>query len=152
MLAVDDGVPMQVNYRIGCDSKWVTRDVVVSVCRNGSHAELQLEHDGMGNWVRDGVEDVHLRGCIDVDLEASPSTNVLPIRRIDFAVGARREMRCAWVRIPSLCVEPAMQTYERLNANDYEYSDRSGASRAMIRVDAQGLPNTYGSLWSRVCF
>ena len=37
MLAFDDRVPMRVDYRIACNSEWVTREVVVSVCRNASY-------------------------------------------------------------------------------------------------------------------
>ena len=70
-----------------------------------------------GNW---------LRGGIDVDLEASPVTNIFPIRRMVLANGASRETRSAWVRVPSLDVEPAVQTYKRLSQDDYEYSDRPG--------------------------
>jgi hypothetical protein len=36
-------------------------------------------------------------GCLDIDLGFSPSTNLLPIRRLTLAVGEAATVRAAWL-------------------------------------------------------
>ena len=43
--------------------------------------------DGAGHWSRDGELLPAVENCLDVDLEWSPSTNTLPIRRLTIALG-----------------------------------------------------------------
>ena len=89
-----------------------------------------------------------LDGCRDVDLEISPSTNTLPIRRLQPQVGKTAPARAAWVRFPSLAVEPLDQTYERIGETSWRY--RSGDFEAELDVDADGLVVRYGDLWEAV--
>ena len=53
----------------------------------------------------DGAVTRGLKGCTDVDLECSPATNTLPIRRLRLAVEAREQVQAAWIRFPGLTVE-----------------------------------------------
>ena len=46
-----------------------------------------------------------LEGCDDIDLGFSPSTNLLPIRRLALPVGAQSVVRAAWIRFPELTAE-----------------------------------------------
>lgn len=82
-------------------------------------------------WRVDGVVDRTLRGCTDVDLCCSPSTNTLPIRRLRLAVGASKTIKAAWVRFPGLSVVSASQTYARIDEVSYRYSSgpRPGSGR-----------------------
>lgn len=42
--------------------------------------------------------------CVDIDLNFSPSTNLLPIRRFDLSVGASAIVRAAWLRFAGMDV------------------------------------------------
>jgi len=99
---------------------------------------------------RNGREEEPLRGCVDVDLAWSPSTNTLPIRRLALAVGARREVTAAWVRFPELTLEPLAQEYERLAERRYRYTSAGGTFTAVLDVDDDGVVLEYAGGWQRV--
>src|SRR6267378_5934999 len=81
ILQAHQEVPYIVRYRIEVDGAWHTRNVEVEL-ENGGQGRLSLTVDGEGNWLGDGQRIEAIVGCIDVDLEWSPSTNTLPIRRL----------------------------------------------------------------------
>jgi hypothetical protein len=87
---------------------------------------------------------------VDVDLEISPSTNTLPIRRLNLAIGESRELTAAWVRFPELTVEPLAQRYTRLAERRYRYESVVSGFTAELEVDDLGLVVTYEGLWQRV--
>ena len=82
----------------------------------GAGARVRLDSDGRGHWRRDGCDCASLDGCIDIDVEATPFTNTLPIRRLGLATGEGRVVRLAYVRIPSLEVVPRSQRYTAVDA------------------------------------
>jgi hypothetical protein len=83
-----------------------------------------------------------------VDLEWSPSTNTLPIRRLRLAPGDRATVSAAWVHFPSLELERLDQSYERIA--QYRYRYRSGRFVAEIEVDDESLVLRYGESWKAV--
>jgi hypothetical protein len=93
-----------------------------------------------------GRERTTLQGCLDVDLEASPVTNTLPIKRTKLRVGSRVDLTAAWVRFPSLRVVPLRQSYERVGRRRYIYRSATGF-KAEIAVDGFGLARRYGDFW-----
>src|SRR4029453_3277530 len=100
ILAQAETGPAEARYEVTCDPGWRTLRTAVSVGDADGGRSLDLLADA-GRWFANGVEIASLRGCVDVDLEWSPSTNTLPIRRLDVAVGgATGELRMAWVRFP----------------------------------------------------
>lgn len=109
---------------------------------------LRLRVEAEGNWSHDGHRLAQAAGCLDVDLEWSPSTNTLPIRRLGLAPGGTKAVAAAWVRFPSLEVQRIEQTYERLAKRRYRY--RSGRSTADLAVDDDGMVLQYGVNWKAV--
>ncbi len=104
-----------------------------------------------GRWYEDGREREAVRGCVDVDLSWSPSTNTLPIRRFGIAPGqSSGPLRAAWVRFPDLTLMSLDQEYRRLSDGRYRYMSRGGAFTAEIDVDEHGLVIDYGEFWRRV--
>ena len=130
-----------VRYSIEVDEAWRTRSVQVEVENDGPHRN-GLVTDGSGRWSRDGDRLPTLDDCLDVDLEWSPSTNTLPIRRQGLALGETKPVAAAWVRFPSLEVQRLDQSYERLDARRYRY--RSGRFTADLAVDEDGMVLQYG--------
>ena len=139
--------PYAVRYSIEVDDAWRTRAVQVEVENDGQHRVL-LAADGAGHWSRDSEPLIALDGCLDVDLEWSPSTNTLPIRRLGLAVGETNAVAAAWIRLPSLEVERLDQSYERLDDDRYRY--RSGHFTADLAVDVDGVVLQYGVNWKAV--
>ena len=150
VLVAEGGIPLRVEYAVACDPRWRTRTLSVTQVHGGRRRRLRLEHDGDGAWIRNGQPAPALDGCTDIDLGVSPVTNALPVNRLGLAKGTTGEIRAAWVRLPSLEVVPARQSYERLDDRRYRYRSRASGFEAEIEVDADGLPIDYAGIWQRV--
>ncbi len=139
---------VDVRYALHCDTGWRTRAVRVRAAGAAGERGLELEADGRGRWSSGGRELEALRGLLDVDLQLTPATNTLPIRRLALALGQEAEVTAAWVRFPELDVVPLTQRYARVEPELYRYA--SPGFSAEIAVDELGLVTRYGALWERV--
>ena len=88
-----------------------------------------------------------MMGCTDIDLNFSPSTNLLPIRRLGLAVGEASDVKAAWLRFPSFRLEPLAQQYRRLDELTYRYESAGGQFVAELKVDPSGFVVDYPGLW-----
>ncbi len=157
IIAALDERPIRVEYTVKCDSAWSTYDVSVRCFfPDTSISSFQLSRDDESYWKRidlahpaTAVELPEVTGCLDVDLGITPSTNTLPIRRLNLSVGESAEVTAAWVRFPDLSVEPLRQRYTRLDANCYRYESDTGFSTDLT-VDDLGLVMSYAGGWERV--
>lgn len=146
-LLAHDGQPCRLEYRIGCDAEWRTRTLRVHGQVGARPVMRELTRSADDEWIADGRSVPALRDCIDVDLGFSPSTNLLPIRRLDLAVGDRAEVRAAWVRFPTLALEVLEQVYTRLARDRYRYESAGGAFRRDLTVSVQGWVTEYPDFW-----
>jgi hypothetical protein len=89
-------------------------------------------------------------GCLDLDLAFSPSTNLLPIRRLNLAIGQASEVRAAWLRFPELTLEPLDQRYTRLDDRTYRYESAGGTFMRILRTNAAGFALSYPGLWEAI--
>ena len=139
--------PCRLDYEIECDMLWGTRDVTVRGQIGEAPVTLVLSRDSDGAWCANGVAQPAVQGCMDVDLGFSPSTNLLPIRRLKLAIGARADVRAAWVRFPELTLEVLEQTYARLTEHTYQYESAGGEFRRELTVNDNGFVVDYPGLW-----
>jgi uncharacterized protein len=146
VMGADEGVPIRIEYRVLADAAGATTAAHVRDLRGFAQRTLTLARDGKGNWTVDGVPDPALKGCLDVDLGCSPSTNTLPIRRLHLGVGGSKTISAAWVQFPSLRVVRAEQTYSRVDEFTYRYV--SGTFEAELVADDDGVVAQYAS-WER---
>ncbi|MBI3859601.1 MAG: putative glycolipid-binding domain-containing protein [Thaumarchaeota archaeon] len=137
---------MVARYDIVTDASWGARSVVVESVLRGERAVLTMRA-GPGRWKVNGKPARELDGCRDVDLGASPSTNILPMKRRPLRVGGKLGITAAWVRFPGLSVAPLEQTYTRLSKTRYRYQSAGGFS-SEIEVDGFGLVKRYGEYWT----
>jgi uncharacterized protein len=146
VLGAQGGLPVRVEYRVLADGAGLTTAAHVRDLRGFEQRTIALERDPKGNWRVDGTVVKGLKGCTDVDLGCSPSTNTLPIRRLRLGIGASHKIQAAWVRFPDLTVVKAAQTYTRLDEFTYRYA--SGDFTAELTVDDDGLVAAYAE-WQR---
>ncbi len=146
VLGAEDGVPVRIEYRVLADPAGLTTAVHVRDLRGFTQRTLELLRDAKGRWTVDGRPANALRGCTDVDLGCSPSTNTLPIRRLHLGLGGSQTIRAAWVRFPGLTVEKASQAYRRVDEFTYRYA--SGTFEGELTVDEDGLVAAYAA-WRR---
>jgi hypothetical protein len=146
VLGAEGGLPVRVEYRVLADRAGMTTAVHVRDLRGFVTRTIALERDAKGSWIVDGAGARALKGCTDVDLGCSPSTNTLPIRRLRLAIGASHTVKAAWIRFPEFTVVKADQTYTRLDEFTYRYA--SGDFEAEMTVDDEGLVAAYAD-WRR---
>jgi len=143
----NEGVPCCLQYSVDCDAQWCTL-----LCRLsgyiGKHAvTLDIRREAE-KWLLNGLEVPEVSGADDIDLGFSPSTNLLPIRRLALEVGKSAKVRAAWLRFPDLTLEPLDQTYTRLGPDTYHYESAGGAFKRDLKVDENGMVVEYPELWS----
>jgi uncharacterized protein len=143
------GVPLRADYVVECDESWRTRGATLTVVSEGAERRLQIRADGDGVWSVNGQTVDGVRGCVDVDLNVTPATNTLPIRRLNLVVGESAEVVAAWVRFPELTVEPLWQRYTRLSGDRYGYESDDHFTTEFA-VDDLGLLTEYEGGWRRV--
>jgi hypothetical protein len=149
VLGSEGGVPVRIEYRVLADGAGLTSAVHVRDLRGFDQRTLTVERSTKGVWTVDGAPARALKGCTDIDLGCSPSTNTLPIRRLRLGVGASSTIQAAWVLFPALEVIKAAQTYTRLDEFTYRYD--SGDFSAELTVDEDGLVARYAD-WQRTGF
>ena len=108
---------------------------------------VELSVDPAGVWNLNGLKVSEVDGCLDVDLNFSPSTNLLPIRRLGLNVGQESAVRAAWLRFPAFKLEPLDQTYRRIDQRRYRYESAGGRFVGELDVDEAGLVIRYHDIW-----
>ena len=150
ILHLHDDRPIEVRYSIECDSGWRTVNAGIALRDGSRERSLRLEVSG-GHWIANGAPRPQVDGCVDIDLGWSPSTNTLPIRRLNLEIGAKSgPIVAAWVKFPELALEPLLQEYLRVAERAYRYSSRGGTFTANLKVDEHGMVEEYEGFWKRV--
>jgi len=149
IIASAEAGPAEARYEIVCDDSCHTRRAHVSLRDGTAERSLQVTVED-GQWYVNGRMNESLEGCQDIDLEWSPSTNTIPIRRLRLPIEETSgPLIAAWVRFPDLTLQPLAQEYERISELHYRYSSNGGKFLAEIVVDAEGLVLNYEGLWRR---
>jgi hypothetical protein len=139
--------PCRLNYQIMCDDAWQTLSAEVEGWLGNTSIGIQITSDPTQNWWLNGVEQPDIRGCIDIDLNFSPSTNLLPIRRLHLDIGETAEVKAAWLRFPSFKLELLPQQYRRLDETTYRYESAGGTFVADLKVNKSGFVMEYPGIW-----
>lgn len=138
--------PCCLNYSVRTDAGWRTLAGRVAGWIGSASIDVAVAVVA-GAWTLNGVEVPAVRGCIDLDLNFSPATNLLPIRRLGLAVGSQAPVRAAWLRFPCFTLEPLDQVYHRTGEATYRYTSAGGAFVADLRVGEAGFVTEYPGLW-----
>jgi uncharacterized protein len=144
---VHDEQPCQLNYRITTDVNWQTLSVSIEGWVGKKRINLQIRADHHHHWWVNEAEVPAVSNCIDIDLHFSPSTKLLPIRRLGLRVGEKAMISAAWLKFPSFSLEPLPQQYERIDTDSYRYSSNNGQFIAELRTDAFGFVSDYPGIW-----
>jgi len=142
-----EGQACRLEYAITCDEQWRTLSAEVSGWAGERDVEVEVTRDDAGLWHLNGSLIPEVEGCVDVDLNFSPSTNTLPIRRLGLAVGGEAEVRAAWLRFPGFTLEPLPQRYRRLGERTYRYESAGGRFVRDLPVNAAGFVIRYPDFW-----
>ena len=149
IIAVEDNVPFQLRYRLRCDENYQVQRVTIALSGQSS-IFMARKH---GRWF--DVDNHPLPAfddCDDIDISATPFTNTLPIRRLEWQPGQSRSLNMIYIRIPELTIERVTQRYSCIERNVqsslFEYS-QPGFS-AILPIDADGFVQNYPELFRRL--
>lgn len=161
IIGFDSGRAFKCAYFITFDAKnsieiiWVT---------SAKGKNLSLGRDARG-WGRMNDRPPSLNtlpdefdGCIDIDITATPFTNTLPIRRIDWEVGQSEDLKMLYITVPELTLSVSRQRYTCLEKSaegglfKFEVIEDDGSTsfEALLPVDADGLVIDYPGLFKRL--
>jgi hypothetical protein len=157
ILGVMEQTPFRVRYEIHCDLHWKLRAIHLSLL-GGSSRSVHLFTDGEGSWTTESGEALpSFKGCLDVDISATPFTNTLPIRRLALQSGSSATLNMLYLEVPQLHLEVTEQRYTCLEAStsagQYRFESLvNGVSwfTAELSVDGDGLVVDYPALFRRV--
>jgi hypothetical protein len=144
-------------YELDTGDGFLTHSLFVETEGAGWRRQVRLERS-TGHWritaseqgqyvdrVLAGIEEpFELDDVVDVDLQATALTNTLPIRRLGLLgkpAGTSETVAVAWVRVPSLEVVYAEQTYTVLGDGKIRFD--SPTFTADLSVDADGVVTHY---------
>jgi len=152
VIGVEEPRAFQVEYSVVCERNYAVRAVMVAVTHRG---HTLLSGDGQGSWFdREHKLLPELDGCIDVDISATPFTNTLPIRRIQWQVGQSEVFKMVYILVPDLTVSVDQQRYTCLEKTDhgatFRYESLDSDFTADITVDSDGLVLNYPGLFERI--
>jgi len=142
-----DHKPAILSYEVVCDSNWNTLRARVSGWVANVRVDIDLVVDREHRWRLNAIDCPTLAGCLDLDLNFSPSTNLLPIRRLNLLVGQEAQVKAAWLRFPSFRLEPLPQVYRRVAESTYRYESGEGEFVADLKINSVGFVTNYPGLW-----
>ena len=97
-----EGQPCHLAYEVDCDTTWRTRSAKVTGYIGRHALELTIVAMPGERWQLNGIDQPEAAGCIDVDLNFTPATNLIAIRRLALGVGHASDAPAAWLRFPEL--------------------------------------------------
>jgi uncharacterized protein len=142
--------PCQLAYAVACNAAWHTVSATVSGWVGDRPIAVEIAVDALHRWRLNGVDCPSVAGCMDIDLNFSPSTNLLPIRRLDLAVGQEARVQAAWLRFPDFSLELLEQRYRRIDASAYRYASAGGQFTTELAVDAAGFVTRYPGFFEAI--
>jgi hypothetical protein len=143
-----DRAPFGLFYRLAIDESWRLREALAATTDG---ARRVLTANGEGAWTLDGEPAPALAGAIDIDIQATPFTNTLPIRRLALAEGASAAIRVAYLTVPELTLLPAEQRYTCLqDSRLHRFEALETGFAAELSVDPDGLVTDYPGLFRRL--
>lgn len=135
-----------LGYAITCDDGWRTQSAKVF----GHIGTVQCDydvHNNDGEWSVNGKEHPQAEGCTDIDIGFTPSTNLLPIRRLSLRVGESARIKIAWLRFPTMLLAASEQAYTRETDTRYRYESLESNFGCDLEVNSDGFVTNYPGFW-----
>jgi uncharacterized protein len=142
-----EGRIFRIEYDVTCGPDWQTESARIQSTEGSKVRRLEMAVDARRRWTVNGKPVPAVDGCIDIDLGFSPSTNLLPIRRLHLVKGVPVRTTAAWVEFPSFKVKPLKQTYKRRNTYTIFYESGDGEFQRELEVNSRGIVTKYPGVW-----
>lgn len=150
VISIYNNKPLFVEYEVLCENNGATKEVNIRRNFDGISKTINIRKEKNDIWYLNDKEIKECKGLKDIDIGITPSTNLLPIRRLNLSIGERKEVTALWVRFPDLTLAPLKQAYERLDANKYEYESVDSGYKAILLVDESSIVIDYKDEWIKI--
>jgi uncharacterized protein len=141
--------PCLLSYEVNTDSNWETCTAAISGYVGQSIIALTIARTLNNAWSINDIELQEAADCIDLDLGFTPATNLIAIRRLSLAVGARSRANAAWLDFPDFTLKRLEQHYHRLSHDRYAYAAPEVGYADVLEVDDCGAIAHYPQLWEQ---
>lgn len=139
--------PYQLTYQLELDNQWRTKKVDLTI----GDRNLTIWSNGEGAWRSKTGPLPELDSAIDVDIEATPFSNSLPINRNDWIPNQTREFDMVYIAVPFLEYTKLKQSYTYKGTDGpyrvFHYKCRD--YETIITVDSEGLVVDYPKVFER---
>lgn len=142
----DAAGPVDLRYSAQVSPTWRTQHARVEGVGPQGPLQLHIEVRPDG-WYLNGDLQRALEECIDVDLNFTPASNLLSIRRLNLAPGQSDEVVAAWLEFPAARLKPLRQLYDCLPGRRYGYRCPELPFESVLVVNANGFVTSYPPLW-----
>jgi uncharacterized protein len=154
ILGIADGRVFRLHYLLQCTSRYELQTAHLRLLYP-SDQTLHLARDLNNVWKDEGARVLPaLQGSTEIDIETSPFTNTLPIRRLALQQGQSGEIKVAYVTVPRLDIKPVRQRYTCIDLakahNVYLFENLDDGFTAEIATDEEGLILDYPGIFKRV--
>lgn len=152
----DEGLACNLGYEVSVNARWVTQAAHVFGHCGERAVDLRFHPGADGRWrVGQGIEPdadtgVSAHACPDMDLNFSPATNMIAIRRMALQVGQEAQAPAAWLSFPHLRLQELPQVYRRLDATRYRYDATTVGYSGVLVTCGVGAVVEYPDLFERV--
>lgn len=138
-------------YTLVVDKQWRTLELRFMLeSAPGSMQGIHLLTEGDGRWTDANEQHIpELDGILDVDIQWSPLTKTLPLKRLDMQVGAEHELRVAYISLPKLALQVVEQVFSRPDDSTIAFSAPGEPDKDLITVDQNGYVTDYTEVFSR---
>ncbi len=144
---LEEGRIAELAYQVTCDAAWRTRWGEVKGHLGGRAIDVEVGVEERGRWMWSGREVPEVAGCVDLDLNFSPATNLITFRRMQLRVGERADVAVAWLKVPEFELRCLPQTIERIEARAYDYAAPTVGYAGRLKVDENECVLEYPGLW-----
>ena len=157
IIGLDGQTPYRVRYEIGCDAKWQVRRLDIEQLDVSTEHGLFFVSDGHGSWATaDGEPLPNLDGCLDVDIQATPFTNTIPIERLQLKNGQSAVLKVLYISVPAMEYKVVEQTYtcvtNTLAGGTYRYHSISAGKEVEVTTDRDGLIVNFPDRFRQITF
>lgn len=140
----------RIRYRIECSPRWEPRVAEIAVRTTSDRRRVTIRAEDGGEWTIRDYRNPDLRGCTDLDLSTTPSTNTLTLKRLSLPVGGSAKVLAAWVTFPDIEAHAVVQHYTRVSEYHYRYEAPHNDFYGEFDVDDAGLVTEYPRSFERI--
>lgn len=141
--------PFAIAYKIELTHEWRVKHVGIYSLLD-VHKKLRLVSDFAGHWFdADRQQQFALDGCEFIDINLTPFTNTLPVKRLNLTE-TPQPVDTVFIDLPSFQVRRVQHFYSKTGETSYVFQDVTSQVKANIQVGSSGLVNQYEGYFTKV--